>query len=109
MFLSKYKDKKTIFYLLYKITKVFPSFRDVIHVFELQYKKKMTSAYLCTLKKDEALPIRAFVRCVSFYNKVLITSRQSMLEVINNSEYFHCTDKKQYFCLTFGLRSFGLF
>ena len=32
MFLSQYRDTKTIFYLFYKITKVFSSFRDVIHV-----------------------------------------------------------------------------
>ena len=32
MFLSQYKDTKAIFYLFYKITKVFSSFRDVIHV-----------------------------------------------------------------------------
>ena len=44
MFLSQYKDMKVIFYLFYKITKVFPSFRDVTHVSVLQYKMKMTSA-----------------------------------------------------------------
>ena len=32
MFLSQYRDTKAIFYLFYKITKVFSSFRDVIHV-----------------------------------------------------------------------------
>ena len=36
-------DTKTIFYLIYKITKVFSSLRDVIHVSVLQYKMKMTS------------------------------------------------------------------
>ena len=32
MFLSQYRDTKVIFYLFYEITKVFSSFRDVIHV-----------------------------------------------------------------------------
>ena len=32
MFLSQYRDTKAIFYLFYKITKVFSSFRDVIRV-----------------------------------------------------------------------------
>ena len=44
MFLSLYRDTKAIFYLFYKITMVFPSFRDVIHVLVLLYKMKMTSA-----------------------------------------------------------------
>ena len=35
MFLSQYRDTKAIFYLFYKITKIFSSFRDVIHVSEL--------------------------------------------------------------------------
>ena len=32
MFLSQYRDTKAIFYLFYKITKVFSNFCDVIHV-----------------------------------------------------------------------------
>ena len=32
MFLSQYRDTKAIFHLSYKITKIFSSFRDVIHV-----------------------------------------------------------------------------
>ena len=32
MFLSQHRDTKAIFYLFYKVTKVFLSFRDVIHV-----------------------------------------------------------------------------
>ena len=32
MFLSQYRDTKAIFYLFSEITKVFSSFRDVIHV-----------------------------------------------------------------------------
>ena len=31
-FLSQYRDTKAIFYLFYKITKIFSCFRDVIHV-----------------------------------------------------------------------------
>ena len=31
MFLSQYRDTKAIFCLFYKITKLFSSFRDVIH------------------------------------------------------------------------------
>ena len=43
MFLSQYRDTKAIFNLFYKITEVFSSFRDVIHVSVLYYKMKMTS------------------------------------------------------------------
>ena len=32
MFLPQYRDTKAIFYFSYNITKVFSSFRDVIHV-----------------------------------------------------------------------------
>ena len=32
MFLSQFRDRKGIFYLFYKITKDFLSFRDLIHV-----------------------------------------------------------------------------
>ena len=32
MFLSQYRDTKAIFHLFYQITKIFSSFRDVIHV-----------------------------------------------------------------------------
>ena len=42
-FLSQYRDTKATFYLFYKITKVFSSCRDVIHVSLLQYK--MSSSY----------------------------------------------------------------
>ena len=36
IFLSEYRHTKAIFYLFYKITKVFPSFRDVSHVSTLR-------------------------------------------------------------------------
>ena len=49
MFLSYYRDTKGIFYLFYKITKVFLSFRYVTHVSVLQYKMKMTSPCLSIL------------------------------------------------------------
>ena len=32
MFLSQYRDTKAIFYLFYKITKVFTSFPDIVHL-----------------------------------------------------------------------------
>ena len=43
LFLLQYRDTKAIFYLFYKINKVFTSFRDVTHVSVLKYKMKMTS------------------------------------------------------------------
>ena len=42
MFLSQYRDTKTIFYLLYNATKVFLSFCDVIYASVLKFKIKMT-------------------------------------------------------------------
>ena len=56
LFLSQHRDMKAIFYLFYKITKVFSSFRDVIHV--------------CFLRENEACSIRACVRFVLIYKYI---------------------------------------
>ena len=53
MFLSQYRDTKAISYLFYKMTKVFSSFRDVIHASVLQYKMKMTSSVTVSLYSEE--------------------------------------------------------
>ena len=56
MFLPQYRDTEAIFYLFYKITKVFSSFRDVICLY--------------TLRKNEARPIKACIGRVLFYNVI---------------------------------------
>ena len=68
MFLSQYRDTKVIFYLFYKITKEFPSFRKVIHICVLQYKMKKASTCLCTVRENEARPTKACVGLAMFYN-----------------------------------------
>ena len=49
MFLIQYRDTKCIFNLIYKITKVFSSVCDVVHVSVLKCKIKMTLRCLYAL------------------------------------------------------------